>query len=248
MNDIITRQVIINLRGCINVKVSVLERDNKVCYQISDFAPQYERVLKNNHYLKVENRFEKCFLLPFANPDKTKANFLKYAENMFAEEASSKPMRWQEGLRHFAAIAKEAGIDWWTSGRTALALKGVDIEVNDLDFIFYSKDINVINEAFSDYIIEPIVSTEGGPRSNWVKYFGVAYSYCQTCFAVEPHDFVDVPEPVHFGQYAIKNLEIVNWNGYDIKVSSIDLHLKTYERWGKTNVAQKIKDYLHRNY
>jgi hypothetical protein len=124
---------------------------------------------------------------------------------------------------------------------------GVDIKVDDLDLIFYTPDIALVNEAFKEYIVEPIVSTEGTPRSGTFKYYGVVYSYCRTCFMFEPFDSVDNPEPTHFGQYAIKNLETINWNGYSIKVAPLDLHLKTYERWGSKQTAQKIKEYLQKS-
>jgi len=156
------------------MRVSIKDKDNYMCYHLSDLSPEYEKVLKDNHYIKEGDSFYKCFKLPFANTTETKHNFLKYAEEMFSHIVSLKPMKWKEGLMYFASIAKDSDIDWWTTGKAALALMGVDVIVDDLDFIFYTPDITLVNEAFKEYIVEPIVSTEGTKRDGIFKYYHTA--------------------------------------------------------------------------
>jgi len=162
---------------------------------------------------------------------------------MFYEEALSKHVRWQEGLKHFAIIAQEANLDWWTTGKILLPLNGIDTEINDIDFYFHLKDLKRVYDAFSDYIIEPIVSDTW--RSNAFQYYGLAYSHCTICMFIEPLATLDIPEPVHFGQYASKNLVTVNWNGYDIKVPPIELYINTLMRWGKKERAESIKNAIN---
>lgn len=122
-------------------------------------------------------------------------------------------------------------------------MNGIDAEINDVDFYFHLNDLDVVYKAFSDYIIEPIVSDTW--RANAFQYYGLAYSLCTICLFVEPLAELDIPEPVHFGQYASKNLVTVRWNGYDIKVPPIELYIKTLTRWGKVEYAESIKNALH---
>lgn len=224
------------------MRASVSESNGRLWYRISDVEPEAERSLKESHYRKENGAYVKSFPLPVTNTEKTKANFLKYAGKMFTEAVETRDFEWQKGLLHFAGIAKAAGIDWWTCGRIALALHGMEVEVNDLDFIFSSKELDKVNEAFQDYIVEPV--TEGVYRTNWVKRFGTAYSHCPICFAFDPCDFVDMPEPTHFGPYASQHLDTVLWNGLELRVSPLDLHLKTYAKWGKAHIASQIGDFI----
>lgn len=223
--------------------ISAYEKDNKLYYEIKKYDITLEKAFVHNGYVKFGDAYIKSFPLIFPYRDKIIRNYLRDAESMFYEEASSKPVRWQEGLEHFASIAQKCNLDWWTTGKILLPLNGIDVEVDDVDFYFHLNDLNDIYRAFSDYIIEPIVSDTW--RANTFQYYGLAYSYCTVCLFVEPLASLDVPEPVHFGQYASRNLESINWNGYNIKVPPIELYVKTLTRWGKKEKAESIMRALH---
>jgi hypothetical protein len=226
------------------MEITALRNESMLVYKIIEPDPSFEITLIDHHYVKTDNVYEKRFPLPIENENRTISNYIKYAEQMFTEEKRGEPMKWRESLTHFASIAKKAGILWWISGRTALALKGIEIEVDDLDFIFREQDLPALKEAFRNYIIEPVVSTENGPRSKWVKYFGTAYSHCRVCFAAEPHLSVDQPEPVHFGPHAFTRLEPVFFGGFQVLIPPLVLHLSTYKRWGFSDVVEKIKPFM----
>ena len=156
---------------------------------------------------------------------------------MLKEEAGLTAMNWQGSLENFASIAQKAGIKWWTTGAILQPLHGIDTAVGDLDFYFGLSDLNAVYEAFQDYIIEPITP---GHRSNTFQFHGLAYSECTVCLFFEPNPSLDVPEPVHFGLYAAEHLETVVWRGYEIKVPSIELYIKTLKRWGRSDRADSI--------
>jgi len=44
-------------------------------------------------------------------------------------------MNWQGGLEQLAIIAKKADIEWWTTGKILLPFNGIDVEIDDVDFI-----------------------------------------------------------------------------------------------------------------
>lgn len=230
------------------MKIDIYEQDGNLVYQVSDISKEYHNVLKDNLYEKIDEKYVKNFDLPITNKAQTINNFSKYAPKMFSDIINNKPMQWKDGLNHFATIAKKAEINWWTNGKAALALMGVDLEVDDLDFIFDYSDINKVNFAFKDYIIEPIQSTQGTFRENIVRYYGVAYSHCRTCFMFEPQKSLDHPEPVHFGTYASEHLDTIKWLNHNIKIAPLKLHLNTYKRWGSETNVRKIKEFLEKEH
>jgi hypothetical protein len=52
---------------------------------------------------------------------------------------------------------------------------------------------------------------------------------------------VDIPEPSDFGPFAAKNVDIVNWNGYELRVPPLELQLRQSERRGLTERIKKIR-------
>lgn len=225
------------------MEIKTYEHDNKLYYKLEKYDEALENTFKNHGYVKTDNAYIKSFPAAFPYRDKILSNFIKNAEAMFYEEAGLKPMKWREGLESFASIAREHHLDWWTTGRILLPLNGIDIEINDVDFYFQIDDLKCVYEAYADYIIEPVVSDTW--RANTFKYYGLAYCNCPICLFVGPLAKLDIPEPVHFGPYASKNLVSVNWDGYTIKVPPIELYIKTLKSWGKTKDAEFITNALN---
>lgn len=151
-------------------------------------------------------------------------------------------INWQEGLARLADIAGQAGINWWTTGKILLPLHGIDADIDDLDFYFHAKDLEAVNRAFGDYIVEPIV--RGGSRGDTFGYNGRIDLGCPVCMFAEPLACLDDPEPTHFGPYAAAHLETIGWNGRKIKAPPIALYIKTLQKWGKTQQAQTIQKQL----
>ena len=213
-------------------------------HKTKNFDSRIEETLKNNGYINYDNALIKSFPLPFPYKEKIIENYKRYAQSAFYEEAGLNQMKWQEGLDKLAYIAEKESIVWWTTGKILLPLNGVKADIDDVDFYFYEKDLKAVYNAFQEYIIEPIIC--GGSRSDSFKYNGQAYIYCTVCMLAEPTDIesLDIPEPVHFGQYAMKNLKVFNWNGHKIKAPPIELYIRTLERWGKMEQAEYIKNAL----
>ena len=216
------------------MEISTQEKDNKLYYRLRKYDDALEKTIVKNGYVKCDDSYIKSFPSTFPYKDKIIDNFLRNAEAMFYEESSSNPMKWREGFEHFASIANKSNLDWWTTGKILLPLNGIDAEINDVDFYFHLEDLNDVYKAFSDYIIEPIVNDTR--RSDTFQYYGLAYSNCTICMFVEPLAKLDIPEPVHFGQYASKNLVSVSWNGCNVKVPPIELYIKTLRNGERKNM------------
>lgn len=224
------------------MKLSIDERNRRLFYKIENADAALDKAISGLGYLKSGDSYIKSFPPVFPYRDKIVGNFLKNGEAVFHDEAGLEPLDWRAGFEHFVSIAEAHHINWWTTGKILLPLNGIDSDIDDVDFYFHEEDLAAVYDAFSDYIVEPIVAESH--RSKAFKYAGLAYSHCPICMLVEPLASLDEPEPVHFGQYASKNLVTVDWNGYTIKVPSIDLYIKTLKRWGKTEFAETIAQAL----
>ena len=197
-------------------------------------------VLEKQFYIRKNHDFYKTFPKPINNINKIKDNYQKYNLDMVLQAGKFKQIKWRKALISFIEKIKDCDIEWWLTGSCALKIRGVDIKPNDVDIMLNSKDIDKINELFLDNIIWPIADTNG-----WiVKYFGVIFLNGQIDLAFDPQDFADDPEPVDFGPYAKKNLEIIRWNNYDIKVPPLELQLKSNKLRRRKKRVEKIQEFL----
>jgi hypothetical protein len=103
-----------------------------------------------------------------------------------------------------------------------------------------SKNTEEITDVFSDYLIEPIVNTNG-----WLtKDFGVIFLHARIDIASDPQNILDIPEPVDCGPYAKQNLETINWNGYEIKIPPLELQINVNRRRGRMDRVKLIEEFI----
>lgn len=113
---------------------------------------------------------------------------------------------------------------------------------HDVDIMIDSRSIDEITEVFSDCLIEPIVDTNG-----WLtKDFGVIFLHARIDIASDPQGILDIPEPVDCGPYTRQNLEIINWNGYEIKIPPLELQLNVNRRRERMDRVKLIEDFMYK--
>jgi len=222
------------------MKFSVAECDNSVEFKISDFNCKYKNVIQNCFYNRVGESYVKNFPKDTKDIEVISANFIKYADEMFNQMAYFKPVPWEEALMAFIEKIEDKDIDWWLTGSCALCLRGIPVMPHDVDIMMDSKDIEKVREIFISSIVEPICDTGG-----WVtNHFGVAFLHARIDLAFNPQAWVDDPEPVDFGPFAMKNLEEIEWRGRYIKVPPLKLQLDVNRRRGRTDRVKLIDEYL----
>lgn len=225
------------------MEISFKEDENNVLFVVSNSLPEYKNVFESSFYSLENGSYVKRFPKNIQNMDKIKANFKKYAEDMFGQMGYFKEVPWEDALLDFINKVEGTDIDWWLTGSCATCLRGIDVQPHDIDIMLSSKDIDIINDIFGDYIVEPIRSSKG-----WVvNYFGVLFIGARIDLAFDPEDFVDNPEPVDFGPYAIKNLEEINWKGKIVKIPPLNLQLQVNKRRGRNDRVRAIEDYMNSN-
>ncbi len=225
------------------MKIFFKEEENNVLFIVSNFSPEYKDVIESSFFSLEDGVYVKRFSKDIENLDIIKSNFEKYAEDMFGQMGYFKKVCWEDALLDFINKVEGTGIDWWLTGSCATCLRGIAVQPHDIDIMLNSKDIGKINDIFADFIVEPIRSTKGWVVSN----FGVLFMKARIDLAFDPEDFVDNPEPVDFGPYAMKNLEEIKWNNKIIRIPPLDLQLQVNKRRGRNDRVKAIEDYINTN-
>ncbi|PTN36930.1 hypothetical protein C6366_08590 [Desulfonatronum sp. SC1] len=160
---------------------------------------------------------------------------------MFDQLGYFKPIPWDIALFDFAKELENKDINWWLTGSCAVCVRGIPLNPHDVDIMIDSSDVYKISDMFSDYLIEPIVDTNG-----WLtKDFGVIFRHARIDIASDPQDILDNPEPIDCGPSALANLEEVNWKGLIIKVPPLHLSLNVNKRRKRIDRVTKIEQYLN---
>jgi hypothetical protein len=227
------------------VRISSREDGNDILFVVSEFSPEYKEVFENACYSLEDGSYTKRFANDTPNISRIRENWENYAEEMFAQMGYFKTPRWEEALLGFMERIRDTDIHWWLTGSCAACVRGVNIRPHDVDIMLRSEDIYKVNQLFADYIVEPIKSSKGWVAAN----FGVLFMDARIDLAFDPEDFVDNPEPVDFGPYAMRNLEDVDWNGHTVRVPPLELQMQVNKRRGRDDRAAAIEEYmLHRSH
>ena len=216
------------------------KEDTNVVFRISDFDPKYEEVFKLCFYMKDVDTYFKRFPINTPYLDEIMTHYQANAHLMFDQVGYFKPVPWEEALFAFGNKIKVAGIDWWVTGSIAACIRGISLNPHDVDVMVASKDVARISDEFSEFIIEPIIDTNG-----WLtRDFGVIFLHARIDIASDPVPSLDDPEPIDCGPYARDHLEEVVWKGLPIKVPPIELTLNANRRRERLDRVKMIEQFL----
>lgn len=213
---------------------------NNIIYRVSDFDLKYEPILQMCFYQNDNKSYIKKYPNNSKYLEKMKKRYSENAKTMFDQLGYFVDIPWEIGLKKFCSMIEGKDIDWWLTGSCATCIRGIKLHPHDIDIMIDSKNVNKLTEIFQDYLIEPIVDTNG-----WLtKDFGVIFMDVRIDIASDPARILDKPEPVDCGPFAKKNLETINWEGYNIKVPPLELQLNVNKRRNRMDRVKEIKKYL----
>lgn len=222
-----------------NMKIVFKECKDEVIFEVHEYG-KLEEALKMCFYQNSKDHYYKSFPKSIGNMDKIKKNYKANAELMFSQLSYFSPIPWEDALYEFVKMVEGKEIDWWLVGSCAACIRGIKMNPHDVDIMINSKDIDKINDIFEDYLIEPIIDTNG-----WLtKDFGVIFMQARIDIATDPHPCLDKPIPVDCGPYAKEHLEEIEWRGYNIKVPPVQLQINANERRGRLERVRMLKEYI----
>ncbi len=224
------------------MKVRFEEYENNVIFRVYDFDSKYEKVLKMCYYEPDSSSYIKTFPRDTKNIKQIQSYYSSNFKEMFDQLGYFKPIPWEKALLEFFDKIEGQQINWWLTGSCAACIRGIPLSPHDIDIMVDSADINKVNEIFKDYIIEPILDTNG-----WLtKEFGVIFLHARIDIASDPQTCLDDPEPIDCGPYARANLEEVRWRGHLIKVPPVNLQLNANKRRERLDRVALIEEYMQK--
>lgn len=230
------------------MKIEVIDNGTCIEYQVRDlpvnFEQQYREILKHYYFSDQNNILVKSFrkdTLMFPHDcSLLEERFGTNLETMIKHTLGHAKMDWALCLETVAEIMQCHEIKWWLAGSAACAARGINISPQDIDIMTYKSEINKIEKAFKEYLIEPCHHV-----SNWiVKGFGVAYLNGRVDLAFEPEESSDSYGRLDYGYYAMNNLETIDWRGYQIQVPPVELHIPSNKVRNRTDRVRLIEDYI----
>ena len=216
---------------------------SQIYFIISELDAAYHDAARDLAYNRVEDGFAKVYPANTPHLDRIYQNFEHYAEEMILQMARVHAVPWEQALLAFLQIIEEQNIDWWLTGSAALSVRGLDVTPRDLDLVVDDKGAQKLGELLLNYLIEPVVDTQGW----FCKWFGRAFLHARVEWVGGVDESADEPEISDFGPTAASQLESTNWRGYEIRVPRLDLQLKVNERRGLTERVEKIKHAMSRH-
>lgn len=215
--------------------------DKHVLFIIVDLDPAYHQGACNLGFTPTDEGLERLFPAESPYLERIYRNFQRYGEEMIIQRAQLHPVPWEQALLAFLSATAGQPIDWWLVGSAALAVRGVDISPQDLDIATDGIGAQRLGELLLDFLVEPVVDCHEGWISDW---WGRAFLHARVEWVGDVHADVDRPHATDFGPVAASRLEIVKWQGQEIRVPPLELQLQVSERRGLDERVENIKHFL----
>ncbi len=172
-----------------------------------------------------------------AHLDDAYDNFQRSVDDLFRQTARVVPAPWEHALLEWVRRAKGHGLDWWLTGSAALAIRGAVVRPRDIDLTVADQDVHRVEDLLLDGLIQPV-----RPMTDWVHntfaraFLGARIEWCGGVL-----DRADASFPSDQGPTAARRLETVTWQGYDIRVPPLDLHLRVSQERGLHERVSEIE-------
>lgn len=172
-----------------------------------------------------------------AHLDRAYDNFQRSVDDLFRQTARVVPAPWEHALLEWVRRTEGQGLDWWLKGSAALAIRGAVVSPCDIDIVMADHDVHRAEDLLLDGLIQPVQ-----PMTDWVHntfaraFLGARIEWCGGVL-----DRADASFPSDQGPTAARRLETVTWQGYDIRVPPLDLHLRVSQERGLHDRVREIE-------
>ena len=207
---------------------------------ITGVDPAYHDAVCDLGYEEIADGFGKAFPLDTPNLDRIYHRFRSSAEEMVYQAAGAEIIPWQLALDAFAGAIEGESIDWWLTGSAALAIRGIELKVRDIDLVVDPSSAVRLGNLLLEHLIEPVVQVDG-----WIAmWFGSTFLHTRIEWIAGVHEWVDKPEPSDFGPVAESQLEVLQWQGRHIWVPPVSMQLAVSKSRGLSRRVEQIERYL----
>jgi hypothetical protein len=130
-----------------------------------------------------------------------------------------RPVDWEAGLAWIADTLDSAGADWWIVGSAALAARGVDVVPGNVDIAVDEAGAERVAPHLGEGVLKPIADTGG-----WVVATRSATLFRGSGISVIGGP-LEQDHPTLWDASARAALDTVAWQGRDVRVPPLDLHV-----------------------
>ncbi|HEY6052677.1 MAG TPA: hypothetical protein VIU86_02035 [Gaiellaceae bacterium] len=197
--------------------------------------PASGAALTELYFRLEEGRYVRRFP-PGSVTDAIFARFEAALPSLLRQTARLEPAPWDDALHETARRLDDAGVDWWLTGSSALAVRGLAVSPRDLDLVVSEADAARAATAFEDALIEPAVAVE-----EWFcRWWGRAWLGARVEWVGGVTEAADRPEPTDFGPVAAAALSDVRWEGRAIRLPPLELQRQVSARRGLSDRVRLI--------
>jgi hypothetical protein len=215
--------------------------DAGVWFVVHTDEAAFREVLPGLAYQASDGAFERWFPVNAPDLHRIYRNFEQHIEELLEQTARWRRVPWEGALSELAARLDGAGIDWFVSGSAALAIRGIEVEPRDIDFVTNNHDR--VATALADALIEPPLHDSD---RRWIAaWFGRAYLGARVEWAAGVYpDHDDWGAPNEIGPTATSRLERVRWNQRSLLVPPLDIQLAVNETRGLDDRVDAIRRFF----
>lgn len=199
-----------------------------------------EALVPGARKLAFSAEFERRFPADAPHLDRAWETFQRLIEPALRQAAGLDPVPWEEALAEVCRRLNGAGVDWWLTGSGALAARGLAISPGDLDLVVSGEDSHRVGDLLLDGLIEPVA-----PADWFCRWFGRAMLGARVEWVGGVGPAADQPEVTDFGLTAAARLEVVRWQGHQIRVPPLELQRAVNVRRGLTDRVRLIDTHQH---
>jgi len=206
-------------------------------FVIHDLEEAYHDTVRRLGYRDVVGGFGS--VAPADNPYVQRAfdNFQRYAEPVLLQAAGVHSVPWDQTLLALLQILEGHDIDWWLLGSAALAVRGLQVKPGDVDLVVSDVGAFQLQELLLASIVQPVIATPGWVHNSFARAF--LHSRVEWVGGVNP--VADAEYPTDQGPLAANRLEVVSWQGYEVRVPPLELQLEVSQQRGLAERAAVIE-------
>jgi hypothetical protein len=160
---------------------------------------------------------------------------------MVLHKARRVAVPWEPALLEFLRRVAGTSLNWWLYGSAALAVRGIAVEPGDIDV--HVDDAALAGRLFDDLLVTPVERMDG-----WVaNYVGRAFCHAVVEWLSEPRLELDDPAaPSEHGAFVEPYLEMVHWQGHDIRVPPLSVQASACAQRGLSDRVVLIQTAMSR--
>ncbi|WP_258725077.1 hypothetical protein [Cellulomonas sp. NS3] len=143
---------------------------DRTSFVVTSVTPELLDAVRAAGFQEGADGWAKSFPSDTPHLDEAWASFRRLLVPWLRQAARLDPVPWAEALAETADRLDAAGIDWWLTGSTALAVRGVDVAPGDVDLVVADQDAHTVGDLLLDGLVEPVA-----PAAWFCRWWGRAF-------------------------------------------------------------------------